>query len=434
MITGKDLINAGFEPGEWFGDAIKAANENQGNWRDVVASMVPPAPKALDPYGKPIDINITIDNDVERANYESSLSSMREVLRTPGTVEGALMPDTCPAGPLGTIPVGGVVSSKYIHPGMHSADICCSMYASYYSDAHPKALLDSFHALTHFGTGGREQIIEFPSDLERRIRNNFYTRDFLDLAKYHFMTQGDGNHFAFVGFLESTGETALVTHHGSRGFGAKVYKRAMEVAEKARKKNCPDCLKQNAWIEDESGDYWEAIEIIRDWTYRNHSHLHALHSFNPFGTTFNEHNFVFKKEDGLFYHAKGATPAFGQWTEQDTLIPMNMRDGILVARGLDKGMGFSPHGAGRNMSRTKHKAGICESIDETMRHETYGLDVRFFSGKPDISELPSAYKPAIKVEAEIKKYGLANIVDRIIPYGCIMAGEQEKNWRYGNEP
>ena len=28
------------------------------------------------------------------------------------------------------------------------------------------------------------------------------------------------------------------------------------------------------------------------------------------GRFWNEHNFVFRKSDGLFYHAKGATPAW----------------------------------------------------------------------------------------------------------------------------
>ena len=41
----------------------------------------------------------------------------------------------------------------------------------------------------------------------------------------------------------------------------------------------------------------------------------------------NEHNFVFRKSDGLFYHAKGATPAFADYaadTNGLTLIPLNM--------------------------------------------------------------------------------------------------------------
>jgi len=36
------------------------------------------------------------------------------------------------------------------------------------------------------------------------------------VAIEHMGTQGDGNHFASVGTIESSGETARVTRHGSR--------------------------------------------------------------------------------------------------------------------------------------------------------------------------------------------------------------------------
>jgi hypothetical protein len=65
------------------------------------------------------------------------------------------MPDACPAGPPGTIPVGGVVASEAIHPGMHSADICCSMAISVLSGVRLADLLDAVQAVTHFGPGGR---------------------------------------------------------------------------------------------------------------------------------------------------------------------------------------------------------------------------------------------------------------------------------------
>ncbi|TIL63852.1 MAG: RNA-splicing ligase RtcB, partial [Mesorhizobium sp.] len=53
------------------------------------------------------------------------VEAMDALLRTPTVVSGVVMPDACPAG---TIPVGGVVATRNaIHPGFHSADICCSM-------------------------------------------------------------------------------------------------------------------------------------------------------------------------------------------------------------------------------------------------------------------------------------------------------------------
>ncbi len=39
-------------------------------------------------------------------------------------------------------------------------------------------------------------------------------KEILSVGIDHFATQGDGNHFAYVGQMKSTGETALVTHHG----------------------------------------------------------------------------------------------------------------------------------------------------------------------------------------------------------------------------
>ena len=44
-------------------------------------------------------------------------------------------------------------------------------------------------------------------------------------------------------------------------------------------------------------------------------------------------------------------------------------------------------------------------------------------GRSDASELPSSYKLAAALEAQIAGFGLAELVDRIDPYGCIMAGE-----------
>ena len=59
------------------------------------------------------------------------------------------------------------------------------------------------------------------------------------------------------------------------------------------------------------------------------------------------------------------------------------------------------------------------------------LDIRFFSGHVDISELPSAYKNAANVQTQMKKFGLGEVVDEIMPYGCIMAGDWQIDapWR-----
>ena len=66
--------------------------------------------------------------------------------------------------------------------------------------------------------------------------------------------------------------------------------------------------------------------------------------------------------------------------------------------------------------------------EEIFTEETKGLDVRFFSGKIDISELPSAYKDANAVKRQIEEFGLCKVVDEILPFGCIMGGEDRIDW------
>lgn len=445
-ISGQDLIAAGLKPGKHFGAALEAANEALASGGDWVAAAkacepAPALPLRSDPL--PFYMNIEAETEDEVSNVEAVKTTMAELMKTPVVKAGAVMPDACPAGSVGTIPVGGVVASEHIHPGMHSADICCSMALSVFPGTDPAKLLDAVHEVTHFGPGGREDH-DMPAFLVGKFMANSLLKDKVEIGKSNFVTQGDGNHFAYVGTMKSTGDTVLVTHHGSRGPGARLYKTGMQIAEKTRKRVSPETLKQNAWIEAdtaEGDEYWQALQIIREWTKANHFQIHGLAEARLPGKIsdqfWNEHNFVFRKSDGLFYHAKGATPAFDGWAHDATdltIIPLNMKEPILIVRGgnAPNGLGFSPHGAGRNMSRTAHRKRQDGKPDaEIIAEETLGIDARFFMGIPDISELPSAYKNAATVRAQIDHYGLAEVVDEVIPHGCIMAGDWEQNapWR-----
>ena len=444
MITGKTLIELGYKPAFWFSRAIAYLNENsifgESAIHNEVKSFLPPP--TIEPNDMPVRYhkNIRAEHDEESSNVESVFKTMDVLMKTPTVVAGAVMPDACPTGENGQIPVGGVVATKNaIHPSMHSADICCSVMMTNFGDVDPKTILDLAHENTHFGFGGRPEFSELPDELVARIKSNSFLNDpkSIELSKSHMGTQGDGNHFLFVGKSENTGETIMVTHHGSRGFGAHLYKKGMKSAENFRKKISPNTLKRNAWIPydtDEGKSYWEALQIVRDWTKLNHTTIHDA-TLSGVGTDmilrfWNEHNFVFKDSDDVFYHAKGATPLDDKFVP-DTynglrLIPLNMAEPVLVVRGntTDNNLGFAPHGAGRNISRTAHKKKKDnQTIDEIFAEETDGLDVRFYTGKIDISELPSAYKSADMVQKQMIEFGLGEVIDRIMPYGCIMAGE-----------
>ncbi len=445
-ITGKDLIKLGLEEGPEISRALAIVNKLELEGEDLAdwVAQNRPAPRIGLQENPGYILNLEGGGADEDDNLSKVQETMDVLMRTPTIVQGVVMPDACPAGPVGTIPVGGVVAAKNaIHPGMHSADICCSVMVTEFEDADPKTILDAVHSVTHFGPGGRANGKRFTMSpaLYDAFRANPFLNDkkILQAAQEHLGTQGDGNHFAFVGTSKAKNTTCLVTHHGSRGPGAGLYKLGMKAAEKWRKKLSVGVLKQNAWIpadSDEGIAYWDALQLIRKWTKANHNALHQAATLEAGAKTserfWNEHNFVFQDGD-LFWHAKGATPILGDMlpdTNGTQIVPLNMAEPVLLIRGqkTEQNLGFAPHGAGRNYSRSAHKRALgTYSNDDVFARETQGLDVRFYSGNIDVSELPSAYKPAATVRAQMEKFKLCDVVDEIMPFGSIMAGDWERD-------
>lgn len=310
-ITGHTLINMGYEPSDWFKTALEYLNANTLSNEQMVEYLEQyRKTSTIELHDKPVPFskNIKAENDLEKANVESVVSAMNTIMRTPTVIDGAIMPDACPTGPK-SVPVGGIVVTKNaIHPGYHSADICCSLMLTDYGSVSPKEILDAGHKSTHFGPGGRsrEDQYRFPSDLLEEFKRNVFTNDenIISSARSHLGTQGDGNHFMYVGISKKSGNTVMVTHHGSRAPGAKLFKKGMKVAERYRRNISPETSKENAWIPFDTEDgiaYWDALQILRKWTKLNHMVIHDsvadILDIEIKDRFWNEHNFVFKKED-----------------------------------------------------------------------------------------------------------------------------------------
>lgn len=481
QIGGKLLLSWGVEPGPRFKDVLAEARRLEASGEDLVAIRA----AAVAMFPRPAVIKrrtkgsfaeaIAAETPEDEANIAAVRAHMEDLMRCPVLEHGAVMPDACPSGNApGTIPVGGAVVSRAIHPAFHSADICCSMYATVFPEGvETRAFMDALKASTRFGPGGRapgDQIADPITDEIEGTRNPFLS-GLAGRARAQLCDQGDGNHFAFLGQLDvtaglidklksngqaplaaslgdATRVNVLVTHHGSRDLGAQVYKRGIATAIQQSKAISPETPAHQAWIDPDSdagAAYWDALAYVARWTRRNHQLVHertlarlGIGALAAFG---NEHNFVWKRNN-LFYHGKGATPAWLDDTGHPLLglIPLNMAAPILLTLGKDQQEfgSFAPHGAGRNKSRSAllREQGLAGLMPDEflarsralLDQQTEGLDVRFYYDRPDVSESPIAYKSADQVREQIDRFGLADVVGLIMPKGSIMAGDYDKPW------
>lgn len=449
MITSKKLLELGIKPDKYFGIVLKYCKENNvidpveilGYYRHIL-------PDQVEPREVPAHYSQFITADTAEATQNINLvrKTMNQVMRTPYVLGGAIMPDACPSGPLGNIPVGGVVvMDNVIVPSMHSADICCSLMTTYLSKyVSPAVVLKVAKNVTHFGFGSNPLFEgQLPDSLRRRILANKITKPLLKYAEKSLGTQGDGNHFLSVGTSRATGYTTITTHHGSRSFGAQIYREGKKIAEKFRRELAPKCNPINAFIPfetQEGRDYWEALQIARDFAKENHAVIHEkiamdLGLSQKFLLTkdsiWNEHNFVFKVGN-KFYHAKGATPMKKKFTPDNgsplRIIPLNMSEDILIVISHPESeTGFAPHGAGRNFSRTAFENKNITS--QQLENSLAGVKYVPYSGEVDYSEFPDAYKDSTQVMSDMGKFNLAIVTDKIKPYGCIMAGKIKPYWK-----
>ncbi len=483
LLNGHDLVVAGWPPGPLLEPMLKAvaAMEARGIQDRAYALKLlrrdfpPPDPlRPLRDEPAPLAEAIAATCQEDEMNIGNCRRLMHELLRVPVVERGALMPDACPAGSAtATIPVGGAIAVRHaIIPSAHSADICCSLHATFFrSDLAVGPLLDALAAVTRFGPGGRPESEWVPDPvLDEPVWDNPFLRGLERHAAMHMADQGDGNHFAYLGRVRFTPQAlarhadaghdhfaraltdaagagdaeflALVTHHGSRGLGAHVHLRGQKAAMAHTVRVGRGIPEAAAWLDTTEPDgaaYWDALQYVGRWTLANHKAIHRRFleriAAAPVASLGNEHNFVWRRGDH-YLHGKGATPA---WRDAEGrplpgLIPLHMAAPILIVLGRDNPdfLSFAPHGAGRNLSRTAVARPWRDRVTgrqdpkrvaAAVAAATEGLDIRWHCGLPDVTEAPFAYKPAAQVRAQIEAFGLADITAEIQPLGCLMAGD-----------
>lgn len=229
-------------------------------------------------------------------------------------------------------------------------------------------------------------------------------------------TLGGGNHFIEIGKSEA-GDLYLVIHSGSRRLGSYVYKyyvsknltmvkkskseKIKEMIEDMKKNGLHSkieervkkmrAIQQSTDILDESllYDYLHDMGVAVEFAILSRMYI-AMSIGEHLGLKIESsqiehcvHNYI--DDHGII--RKGACSAY---KDQRVVIPINMRDGIIIGRGLgNPDWNYSaPHGAGRVMSRTEAKKKL--TLEE-LRESMEGVNTWSLS-EDVIDESPSAYK------------------------------------------
>ena len=316
------------------------------------------------------------------------------------------------------LPIGGVLATdNAVIPYGVGVDIGCRMSLSVF-DVPASFLKGKDHQLqailkdhTKFGMTETHKI---KADHEVFYRSEFndipVVKQLLDKAYKQLGTSGGGNHFVEFGIvkldnplpewkLEPKEYLAVLSHSGSRGFGANIAKHYTYLATK----QCP--LPKNvqhlAWLDLNTHDgqeYWLAMNLAGDYAKACHEDIHRRIA-KALGkrivvTIENHHNFAWKEMvDGkeCIVHRKGATPA---GKGQLGIIPGSMTAPgfIVMGKGNGESINSASHGAGRLFSRAKCKASFTQSQINKILTEH---EVKLIGG--NIDEAPMAYKDINKV-------------------------------------
>ncbi|MBK8803786.1 MAG: RtcB family protein [Fibrobacteres bacterium] len=206
-----------------------------------------------------------------------------------------------------------------------------------------------------------------------------------------FGTLGGGNHFIEVDKSDS-GDLWLCIHSGSRTFGKAVAEHHQ--ARATTHAGIHGSGRGSPWVDGQYlAQYLEDLEVAQRFARENRLRM-AQMIFAHLGASLGEsietaHNYIDTSEHILRKGAVAA-PAGGRLA-----IPLNMRDGVILAtgRGNDDWNCSAPHGAGRRMSRKKAK----ENIDlDNFRHVMRGIWSSCVCERT-LDESPQAYKPAKEI-------------------------------------
>lgn len=339
-----------------------------------------------------------------------ALNQIKELCNHPAFKDAPIriMPDVHPSRNTVVGFSAPVLNGKII-PSIIGSDIGCGMLCVKF-DTQGKAIdfdkLDK--VISTYISYDRQKL---PQAL-KKISSGF-KRELNDMCKKLYQTSGDfqvsrlgsigsGNHFIEID-KDAAGQTYLIVHTGSRGLGKKL---AEHYQFLSRHQNHYYIKELSYLTGDEAQAYLNDLKIAQKYAEANRR---AVADEILFRMGWKEksafesvHNYI--SDDGII--RKGAIEAT---KGKDLLIPLNMRDGVIIGRG--KGNpdwnNTAPHGAGRKIARgeARNITSVDNCVKEMKQNGIHTVSIN--SGTLD--EAPQAYKDANEIienvqdTAEIKE-------------------------------
>ncbi len=460
-ITGTDLLKMGYPEGKVIGIALEIAenklSEQTIDFRVKILGQVlshpdqflknetlaPIASELLRPKDDVLPLRETPDiykvygeEGIERG----ALNQIETAMRLPIAKAGALMPDAHQGYGL---PIGGVLATENaVIPYGVGVDIGCRMCMTIYdiSESIFTELKEDLKRMLIMNTKFGRATFKKPKDhevLENSLFNEIkVVGELKDRAAAQIGTSGGGNHFVEFGVTEIKDENnefnlpvgrylAVLSHSGSRGFGANIARHYTKLAMETCK--LPQEARHLAWLDLDSElgqEYWLAMNLAGDYASACHHQIHERMAVGlraaPVTMIENHHNFAWKEHDQegneIIVHRKGATPA-GKGVLG--IIPGSMTAPGYIVRGKgdQSSINSASHGAGRAMSRTQAKNTLDKN--QVLAHiQAAGVEL-IGSG---LDEAPMAYKDINQVMESQKD--LVDIVGSFQPKIVRMCGDQ----------
>ncbi|MBQ5676777.1 MAG: RtcB family protein [Lachnospiraceae bacterium] len=311
-----------------------------------------------------------------------------------------IMPDVHP-GKVGTIGFTSTLG-KQVLPNVIGIDIGCGM-----SLAKVKGKTKEFQKLDvvireHVPSGFsiRKTIHSMAQELDL-TKLLCYKHIFEEKARLSLGTLGGGNHFIELD-VDDEKNTYLVVHSGSRHLGKEVTEYYLSMGQRQLKSKGIEIPYETTYLEGELMDaYLHDLEIVQEFAFLNREIILAEITKNMKWKILDSysciHNYVDFRLDTPILR-KGAISA---QKDEPVIIPINMRDGILLGTGLGNAdWNYSaPHGAGRIMKREDVKANYTVSNFKSAMKGIYSSCIN----KETLDEAPFAYRDLDSIQYAIQE-------------------------------